>query len=386
MATEDKRNLRVPGYVLSKRLGRGLQAKVYKAKALTTSGCKENGDDVAVKIFHGREARSSLEAELSFLTAVQGHCNVVRLIQGISHTPKLNALVLELCNTDLCTLTSKRCLTEGEAVAIMPGVLCALRHMHELQIVHRDIKPDNVAVGKDGSARVLDFGISAWIFDEVEMCRRCGTPGYMAPEIVDRKSYGTSVDIFAFGATLYFVFSNQHAFASKGSTIESILEKTKLGVVSFGPSFDRVSDNSKQLILWCMHEDAELRPDASFALTCPPFATDSHGEGAQRPESFEEQLAARGHAKIHPSPPALPREGPARPAPRLKRGGSRRDATASAALTIERDPSGRSTSQQRSGDAKVQPRTVAEDHIGKEALPSEQLRSKRGDMASHIDA
>eukprot|EP00928_Gymnodinium_smaydae_P046411 TRINITY_DN3091_c0_g1_i1.p1 TRINITY_DN3091_c0_g1~~TRINITY_DN3091_c0_g1_i1.p1 ORF type:complete len:257 (+),score=34.58 TRINITY_DN3091_c0_g1_i1:65-835(+) len=245
---------------LSKRLGRGLQAKVYKAKGVQNEGSKESGADVAIKIFQGRSARSSMQTELSFLTSVQGHRNVVRLVEHIALSSTLSALVLELCNKDLLTVTSKRCLTEAEAVEVMPGVLCALRHMHGLQIVHRDIKPDNIAIGKDGSARVLDFGISAWTSDKIEMCRKCGTPGYMAPEMVDRKSYGTSVDIFAFGATLYFSLSNQHAFASKGSTTESIMEKTRLCVVSFGRMFDHVSDNGKQLILWCMHEDSVCGP------------------------------------------------------------------------------------------------------------------------------
>eukprot|EP00928_Gymnodinium_smaydae_P046416 TRINITY_DN3091_c0_g7_i1.p1 TRINITY_DN3091_c0_g7~~TRINITY_DN3091_c0_g7_i1.p1 ORF type:complete len:382 (+),score=49.91 TRINITY_DN3091_c0_g7_i1:68-1213(+) len=381
MAAAEHQSLRVPGYVLYKRLGKGLQAKVYKAKVLPTQCGEESGDNVAVKIFQGREASSSMQAELSFLTSLQGHRNVVRLIEGISH-PEVSALVLELCNTDLCTLTSKRCLREAEAVDIMPGVLCALRHMHELQIVHRDIKPDNIAIGKDGSARVLDFGISAWIFDEDEMCRKCGTPGYMAPEIVDRKSYGTSVDIFAFGATLYFVFSNHNAFACRGDTVESIMEKTKLCVVSFGPSFDHVSRDGKQLIEWCMHKDAELRPDASFALTCPPFASDTRGEDAHLSLSFEDQLAARGSVKIAPTPPAIPREGPARPAPRLRRGGSRSDRKASAAATAQRGLHG----QLFSADAKVQPLSGAEDHIGQEAPPSEHICSNVGDLESHRGA
>eukprot|EP00928_Gymnodinium_smaydae_P082051 TRINITY_DN65483_c0_g1_i1.p1 TRINITY_DN65483_c0_g1~~TRINITY_DN65483_c0_g1_i1.p1 ORF type:complete len:362 (+),score=50.75 TRINITY_DN65483_c0_g1_i1:23-1087(+) len=354
MATQDQRNLRVPGYVLSKKLGRGRQAKVYKARVVMKQGGHVGGDDVAVKIVSGGDSRASWQGELFFLTRVQGHQNIVHLVESITCASDSRALVLELCDKDLYTLTSNRIFSEKDAADLMSGVLSALQHMHKLRIVHRDIKPDNIAMGRDGSARVLDFGIAAWLFDEVEMRRKCGTPGYMAPEVIDEKTYGTPVDIFGFGATLYFMLSYQHAFAIAAGTAEAILEKTKLGRLSFGHDFDHVGNDSRQLIVWCMHEDADLRPDASFALTCPPFSADILSAGEHVPMSFEEQLAAKTEVKIHPFPPALPREGPPRPAPRLRRAcGLSTDNTALITMSDQRATSSGSEHSQICADAKV---------------------------------
>eukprot|EP00928_Gymnodinium_smaydae_P067402 TRINITY_DN5036_c0_g2_i1.p1 TRINITY_DN5036_c0_g2~~TRINITY_DN5036_c0_g2_i1.p1 ORF type:complete len:434 (+),score=64.29 TRINITY_DN5036_c0_g2_i1:51-1352(+) len=333
MATREQRNLRVPGYILVNKLCTGLQAKVYKAQALQTHGGDVCGEGVAVKMFRGQDSRSSLQRELRFLTMVQGHRNVVRLVESINHTPKLNVLVLELCHKDLCTLTSERVFSEADAADILPGVLSALRHIHQLQIVHRDIKPENIAVSGDGSARVMDFGISASMFDEVEMRRKCGSPGYMAPEIIDQKSYGPPVDIFAFGATMYFMLSHQHPFETALGTLESIMAKTKFCVISFGINFDHVGDDSRKLISWCMHEDDKWRPDASFALTCPPFAADVIGEDDRRPMSFEEQLAARIDMEVRPPTDALPKQKPERPTPFVTR-----ESVASAGFVKQRDP------------------------------------------------
>eukprot|EP00928_Gymnodinium_smaydae_P077938 TRINITY_DN6148_c0_g2_i3.p1 TRINITY_DN6148_c0_g2~~TRINITY_DN6148_c0_g2_i3.p1 ORF type:complete len:373 (-),score=61.85 TRINITY_DN6148_c0_g2_i3:424-1542(-) len=324
--------LRVPGYVLEKKLGSGLHAKVYRAKLLRTSGgdVNDDNDEVAVKIFRGRDCAALLQRELRFLTAVQGHHNIVHLVESITDTPRLKALVLELCGKDLCTLTAERVFSEAEAADFMPDALSALRHVHNLRIVHRDVKPDNIALGRDGTARLMDFGISAWTFDDLEMLRKCGSPGYMAPEIIDQKSYGPPVDIFAFGATMYFILSNQHAFSTECGTVESMLAKTKFCVVSFGTNFHHVSDDSRKLISWCMHEDAKWRPDASFAVSCPPFVPDTSDEGEHRSMSFEEQLVAMGAVEVHPSSLDLPREGMKRPTPCLRRGdGARTDKSAS---------------------------------------------------------
>eukprot|EP00928_Gymnodinium_smaydae_P067403 TRINITY_DN5036_c0_g3_i1.p1 TRINITY_DN5036_c0_g3~~TRINITY_DN5036_c0_g3_i1.p1 ORF type:complete len:442 (+),score=41.81 TRINITY_DN5036_c0_g3_i1:19-1344(+) len=319
MATHEQRNTRVPGYVLLQKLCKGRQAKVYKAQALQTHEGGACGDEVAVKMFRGPDSMASLQREVRFLTTVQGHPNIVRTVESIAERANVQALVLELCDKDLCTLTSERVFTVAGAADIMQhGVLSALQHIHKLRIVHRDIKPDNIAVGWDGAARVMDFGISAWMFDDIEMHRKCGSPGYMAPEIIDQRMYGPPVDIFAFGSTLYFMLSNQHPFETDSGTVESIFAKTKLCIISFGINFDHVGNDTRKFISWCMHEDAKWRPTASDALACPPFASCTLGEDDRRPMSFEEQLAARSEVELQSPTRALPRERPVRPTPLVK--------------------------------------------------------------------
>eukprot|EP00928_Gymnodinium_smaydae_P067399 TRINITY_DN5036_c0_g1_i1.p1 TRINITY_DN5036_c0_g1~~TRINITY_DN5036_c0_g1_i1.p1 ORF type:complete len:313 (+),score=36.62 TRINITY_DN5036_c0_g1_i1:342-1280(+) len=228
----------------------------------------------------------------------------------------------------------------------MRGVLSALHHIHTMRIVHRDIKPENITVSGDGSARVIDFGISAWMFDDIEMQRKCGSPGYMAPEIIDRKFYGPPVDIFAFGATMYFMLSNHHPFETEIGTVESVMAKTKFCVISFGINFDHVGDDTRKLITWCMHEDAKWRPEASFALTCPPFTIRTIGEEDHCPMSFAEQLAARVAAETHSPTQDLPTEKSERPTPFVK---------CKSAPAAQQAPSGNVGFLPRLVDASMQP-------------------------------
>eukprot|EP00928_Gymnodinium_smaydae_P067400 TRINITY_DN5036_c0_g1_i2.p1 TRINITY_DN5036_c0_g1~~TRINITY_DN5036_c0_g1_i2.p1 ORF type:complete len:414 (+),score=56.95 TRINITY_DN5036_c0_g1_i2:41-1282(+) len=334
MATQEQRNLRVPGYVLLQKLCTGQQAKVYKAQSSQTYGGGVFGDEVAVKMFRGRDSQAALQRELRFLNTVQGHQNVVRIVESISDTPRVRALVLELCDKDLWTMTSERVFSEADAAIMMRGVLSALRHIHMLRVVHRDIKPENIAVGRDGAARFMDFGISAWMYDDIEMHRKCGSPGYMAPEIIDQKFYGPPVDIFAFGATMYFMLCNHHPFETESGTLDSTMAKTKFCVISFGINFDHVGDDTRKLISWCVHEDATWRPDAKFAFTCPPFTPRDVGEEDHRPMSFEEQLEARIGMEAQSPAHAVPRVRPERPTPFLRRESAPRPADKEAAADV----------------------------------------------------
>merc|ERR1719469_1449026 len=87
---------------------------------------------------------------------------------------------------------------DGEAAQIMRGILRALSHVHDLGLVHRDVKPENIMIaeGPDGCRPLLgDFGIAAGLADDLAMSARCGSPGYVAPEVLEGKRYDCKVDV-----------------------------------------------------------------------------------------------------------------------------------------------------------------------------------------------
>eukprot|EP00928_Gymnodinium_smaydae_P093030 TRINITY_DN7705_c0_g2_i1.p1 TRINITY_DN7705_c0_g2~~TRINITY_DN7705_c0_g2_i1.p1 ORF type:complete len:435 (+),score=74.62 TRINITY_DN7705_c0_g2_i1:56-1360(+) len=316
-ATEQP-TLQIPGYVLRKKLGDGQMTEVYKAKAV---GSKAS---VAVKVFRSRDAMPSFRREVRYLSAVQGHQHVIRLASSFEAFPGCRVMVLELGVTDLHTLPFKRELAEAEAVDIMRGVLSALAHVHSLDVVHRDVKPENIAITKTGSPRLMDFGIAASLSDKLEMSRPCGTPEYMAPEMRSSKRYGTPVDMFAFGATFFYVLGKEVPRATKAMTEGAITAEARLRMISFDSKFDGVTEDSKHMIQWCMHETASWRADAASALTYPPFAGHSSGEEQQTCTSFEEQMRAASGA--NPVPPPKPpahaarrEQASVRPTPLLQR-------------------------------------------------------------------
>eukprot|EP00928_Gymnodinium_smaydae_P024113 TRINITY_DN19622_c0_g1_i2.p1 TRINITY_DN19622_c0_g1~~TRINITY_DN19622_c0_g1_i2.p1 ORF type:complete len:429 (+),score=83.47 TRINITY_DN19622_c0_g1_i2:28-1287(+) len=331
----------VPGYVMLSKLGSGGQADVFQAARRSYRG--DNGFEatrVAVKVFHGKRAERSLEIERRFLAAVQGHCNIVRMVESFQSDPWVNALVLELCDTDLQVLCSLRNLSEPDVVHITRGALRALEHMHGLQIVHRDVKPENVAITDDGSARLVDFGVAADLSDSVEMNRRCGSLEYLAPEVFTKKGYGLPVDMFAFGATLYHVLGKQFPLATPGMTYQAAAAKSTRYKLSFGSNFDHVGNETIKIILWLMHPCDTWRPDASFALTCPPFATCLQVQDDHETPSFETQLQARVAAEMVAHPPAQQKVGSARPTPlrQFKENASRLDAPDSNVSTSDTLP------------------------------------------------
>eukprot|EP00928_Gymnodinium_smaydae_P000280 TRINITY_DN10104_c0_g1_i1.p1 TRINITY_DN10104_c0_g1~~TRINITY_DN10104_c0_g1_i1.p1 ORF type:complete len:335 (+),score=50.74 TRINITY_DN10104_c0_g1_i1:44-1048(+) len=303
----------IPGYDMVKKLAKGGQATVYKAVA-----SRGTAERVAVKIFHGDAAQAACESELRVLTAVQGHRNVARLITGFGTDGGPCALVLEFYVQDLHKLALKRQLSEAKCVDVMRGVLSALAHVHSLDIVHRDVKPENVAIGRDGAARLLDFGVATSIHDEDNMRTFPGSPGYAAPELIGRKNYGFPVDIFALGATFYFVLCQEHAFATLDMKPESICVKTKKGVISFGEKFDDVSDATQDSIRWLMHKTAKWRPTAANALSSAPFAVSVKVQREGEPVSSASQEPPRLAIAPEVHAPTKARERPACPAARAR--------------------------------------------------------------------
>eukprot|EP00928_Gymnodinium_smaydae_P076792 TRINITY_DN5987_c1_g2_i1.p1 TRINITY_DN5987_c1_g2~~TRINITY_DN5987_c1_g2_i1.p1 ORF type:complete len:287 (-),score=40.18 TRINITY_DN5987_c1_g2_i1:247-1107(-) len=262
-----------PFYHSLEVIDRGAQATVYKAIMDDGDGVNNGQQYVAVKIFKKRDAQAKMLSELRCLTAVQGHPNIVRIIDHFEQNNRTHAIVLEFCGEDLRKSASHQPFMQERAVEMMRGVLCALVHVHELNIVHRDVKPDNIAIAQDGCPRLLDFGIATVLTDEDEMRKFCGTVGFAAPELHKKMAYGLPVDVYGLGATFYLILSGGLAFATPGITQKELIENTIQSVVSFDGEFDHVSDHVKETIKWLMHTQASKRPSASRALLWPPFGS-----------------------------------------------------------------------------------------------------------------
>eukprot|EP00928_Gymnodinium_smaydae_P081913 TRINITY_DN65343_c0_g1_i1.p1 TRINITY_DN65343_c0_g1~~TRINITY_DN65343_c0_g1_i1.p1 ORF type:complete len:421 (+),score=35.98 TRINITY_DN65343_c0_g1_i1:63-1325(+) len=306
----------VSGYFIVKKIGYGSQAQVFEAaRRRKTQHFSDVEERFAVKVFHGKKGQRSFEQESHILRALQGHCNIVRLVDSFESNSNVVAVVLELCDTDLLKLLSRRDLPELDAVHIMRGALSGLVHMHQREIMHRDVKPENIAIAGDGSARLLDFALAAYLSDAREMSRRCGSLEYMAPEFFTKKPCGLPMDMFAFGATLYYALGKQFPLMEPGTTYALAAAKSRRYFISFGSGFSHASKESTELILWLMHPCDAWRPDSSFASTCPPFSCLFQVGNHDLVRSFETQLPSRIDAELHPHPPPHQREGLARPTP-----------------------------------------------------------------------
>jgi serine/threonine protein kinase len=97
---------------------------------------------------------------------------------------------------------------ERDACVLMKKLLSSLNYMHAKGIMHRDIKPENLILkdpDNDGDVKIADFGLATYVNATEYLFKRCGTPGYVAPEILADEKYDHKVDVFSAGVILYIL-------------------------------------------------------------------------------------------------------------------------------------------------------------------------------------
>mmetsp|Transcript_4423 Transcript_4423/g.10249 ORF Transcript_4423/g.10249 Transcript_4423/m.10249 type:complete len:735 (-) Transcript_4423:225-2429(-) len=175
-------------------------------------------------------------------------------------------IVLELYpNGDLFDFVTKHgAMKEADAVEVMLGLLSALAHLHNLGLVHRDVKCENILLAESGVV-LADFGIAAHLGKRAEMEKRVGSPGYAAPEVLTGEPYDEKVDVFAAGVVLYFVLSGVLPFAD--SSVERILARTvRCKVRMARDKFPNYSGGILKLAKTLLLKDQYQRPAAKRAF------------------------------------------------------------------------------------------------------------------------
>ena len=198
-------------------LDKGSFGKVIHVKEKSTQR------DIAVKIIDKTQASQYLikkmKEEISILKKLD-HQNIVKFYGQIETTNQLLIKMEYIKYGNLNQWMKKhKKISEEEASLIIKQVLSAVAYLHNNQICHRDIKPDNIMLSKEedlNSIKIVDFGLSTQNFDSLSNSDYCGTFIYMAPEQIERKSYYLSVDIWSIGILMYMLLNkNEHPFYHK---------------------------------------------------------------------------------------------------------------------------------------------------------------------------
>ena len=214
-------------YNISQKLGKGAFGKVYLAIHVLT------GLQVAIKTID----KSRLQNESSKLKVFQevhlmrkiNHQNVVRLLE-VFETHRFYMIVLEYAdNGDLLKMIkSKFKIPEKEAKPLFTQIVHGLLACHSKNIIHRDIKLDNILLTKELRVKICDFGVSRTVKDQEVINEQCGTPAYLAPEIIINRGYvGKYVDIWSLGVLLYAMLSGTVPF--KAQTLNELHKLILLG-------------------------------------------------------------------------------------------------------------------------------------------------------------
>lgn len=130
---------------------------------------------------------------------------------------------------------STKPLPENEALGLLRQVLEGLAHLERLGLIHRDLKPENIMMVNKTSndLAVVDFGFMTKIKDFRKLFNRCGTPGYVAPEVLADQDYDCSADVYSAGILLYVLLTKQSPYNDKSYT--KLVKKNKSGVIDFTP-------------------------------------------------------------------------------------------------------------------------------------------------------
>ena len=204
-------------YTLIEEVGQGGMAVVYRAQDETLKRV------VAIKVLHQHlaaepESKARLEREAQAVAKLR-HDNILEIFDYSGHDSQSAYIVTEFIDGQtLKQFLTAHTLRYPEVAALISIEVCgALAHAHSVGVLHRDVKPENVMVRKDGLLKLMDFGI-AQVLDLERMTvtgQLLGSPAYMAPEIVEGKPLDFRTDVFSVGIMLYLLATGSLPFTGK---------------------------------------------------------------------------------------------------------------------------------------------------------------------------
>ena len=155
-----------------------------------------------------------------------------------------------------------RGMRESQARYYVAAVTLALEYLHSCHIVYRDLKPENVLLSLDGAAKLGDFGFSKKLEKGSHTYTFCGTPGYVAPEVVLARGYGTSVDWWGLGVLTYVLLTGQQPFSQtvNGQPEDPLTVMKRIVDRSWAVSFPvYVSDAAVDMMSWFLERRSVKR-------------------------------------------------------------------------------------------------------------------------------
>lgn len=216
-----------------KVIGKGNFAKVFLVRRLSDS------KEFAVKVFsksvimQDQLEKKCLIYEVKMMR-LMNHPRVLKLHELYEGENFIYCLCELYRGSDLLNaIVKKGSQPEQKALTITMQILEGLSYMHSLRIIHRDLKPENIIfkASNDIDLGIVDLGFASHEEDYRKLFVRCGTPGYVAPEILNDKDYNCKVDVYSAGIILYIILTGRIPF--NGNSYKQIVYKNMKGVINF---------------------------------------------------------------------------------------------------------------------------------------------------------
>ncbi|XP_057749580.1 CBL-interacting serine/threonine-protein kinase 23-like isoform X2 [Arachis stenosperma] len=271
---------RVGKYELGRTLGEGNFAKVKFAKNTIT------GDNVAIKILDKEKVLkhkmiNQIKREISTMKLIR-HPNVIRMYEVMASKTKIYIVLEFVTGGELFDkIASSGRLKEEEARRYFQQLICAVDYCHSRGVCHRDLKPENLLLDATGMLKVSDFGLSALpqqVREDGLLHTTCGTPNYVAPEVVHNKGYdGAKADLWSCGVILFVLMAGYLPF--EDNNLVNLYKKIFKAEFTCPPWF---STNAKKLIIRI------LEPDPAKRITIAEVIENEWFKKGYKPPKFEQ--------------------------------------------------------------------------------------------------
>ncbi|SEF64698.1 Serine/threonine protein kinase [Nonomuraea solani] len=278
----------IDGHRVLGRLGEGGQGVVYLGEAA-------DGRRVAIKMLGAGlddpEARARFRQEIGYARRVKAFCTAQVLASGeLGGTPYVVSEYVD--GPSLAEVIRDRGALRGaELRRLAIGTLTALAAIHQAGVVHRDFKPGNVLLSRDGP-RVIDFGISRALEEaEFDAEHLVGTPPYMAPEQFAGHLAGPAADLFAWASTMVAAATGKPPFGV--GDVPALIHR----IMHAEPEFGDLDGEVRELAARCLAKDPRARPTATRALLT--LLGDRVPEQVLR-DTGEQRLLAEGQQSAAP--------------------------------------------------------------------------------------
>lgn len=269
--SDSEENQFLDSYVLGKSIANGKFGKVHK--------CVRKGDKFkcAVKVIQTKaiakkEDEEEIEREHHLMSQIK-HPNCVHLIDAFRNEKEAH-IVMELCEGGCLfdQIDEQGEMSEEKAANVVWQLLCALKYCHRKNIIHRDVKPENILF-KDKRRKIVklaDFGLSVQHDEknDAPLTKAVGTLHYAAPEVIKSgKSYNGGADVWSLGVTTFVMLGGCFPFYSKDR--RKIAEMIMYSSVDFDSDWDLISKTAKDFIKQCMCKNPSKRPNVSQLMQHP---------------------------------------------------------------------------------------------------------------------